>query len=522
MAPDDAALIENEAAPFGEDREYGRLDPVEDPLVEAPPRYPDEGYPDEREIGEVEPAVARAPGDVVVPARIAVAPSRLRRPSRRVLLAALAIIAILAVAWFLWHRGGDSSAAGRAQFGGPMPVATAQAQKGDMPVTLAELGTVAPLATVTVKTQINGQLVAVAFQEGQMVKKGDFLAQIDPRPYQVALAQAEGQLAKDQAALRDAQLDLARYRTLVAQNSIARQTLDTQAATVQQDIGVVQADQAQVDTQKLNLTYCHIVAPVGGRVGLRQVDAGNYVQVSDANGIVVITQLQPISVLFTVPEDNLPAVLKRVGSGATLTVTAYDRSGSIKLDTGRLDTIDNVIDTTTGTVKMRAVFDNTEGILFPNQFVNVQLLVDTLKDTVLVPTSAIQRGAPGTFVYVVKPDETVTVQTVELGPTDGVHQAVTKGLEPGQSIVTDGADRLKEGAKVSLAAGAGSAATAGGGASGENPAGAAASPAGGQDQASTGHQRGGHRGQGQAQGQSPGQSQSQGQGQSQGQSQSAP
>src|SRR4051794_6221825 len=232
---------------------------------------------------------------------------------------------------------------GRFQPSGPMPVGTAPVETADMPVVLNALGTVTPLATVTVRPQIAGQLIDVAFKEGQLVKKGDLLAQIDPRPYQVALAQAEGQLAKDQALLKNAELDLLRYKTLVAQNSIARQTLDTQAALVQQNRGTVQADQAQVDTQKLNLTYCRIVAPISGRVGLRQVDPGNYAQTSDANGIVVITQLQPISVIFTLPEDSLPAVQRRLNAGAMLTVTAYDRTGANKLDTGTLQTLDNQI-----------------------------------------------------------------------------------------------------------------------------------------------------------------------------------
>ena len=297
-----------------------------------------------------------------------------------------------------------------------MPVGTAKVAKGDMPIVLSGLGTVTPLAVVTVKTQINGQLTEVAFQEGQMVNKGDFLAQIDPRPYQVALAQAEGQLAKDQASLKNAETDLQRYKTLVAQNSIARQTADTQAALVEQDRGTVQADVAQVDTQKLNLTYCRIVAPVAGRVGLRQVDPGNYVQTSDANGVVVLTQVQPISVIFTLPEDNLQAVLKQINAGATLQVTAYDRTGATKFETGKLQTIDNQIDPSTGTVKLRAVFDNPEQALFPNQFVNVRLLVDTMRDVTLVSAAAIQRGAPGTFVYVVKPDNTVSAQPVTLGP----------------------------------------------------------------------------------------------------------
>jgi len=320
-----------------------------------------------------------------------------------------------------------------------------------MPVTLSQLGTVTPLAMVTVKTQISGYLMQVAFKEGQMVNKGDFLAQIDPRPYQVALEQAEAQLAKDQALLKNARLDLQRYDTLVAQNSIAKQTRDTQISLVAQDEATVKADQAQIDAQKLNLTYCRIVSPVTGRVGLRQVDPGNYVQTSDPNGIVVVTQLQPISVIFTLPEDNLPEVMKRVRAGASLPVTAYDRTATTELAKGRLDTVDNQIDTTTGTVKLRAMFDNDQDILFPNQFVNVKLLVNTLHDAEIVPTSAIQRGAPGTFVYVVKPEQTVRVQKVKLGPTDGQRIAILSGLEQGENIVIDGTDRLRDGAKITVA-----------------------------------------------------------------------
>jgi multidrug efflux system membrane fusion protein len=285
-----------------------------------------------------------------------------------------------------------------------------------------------------------------------MVKKGDFLAQIDPRPYQVALEQAEGQLAKDQALLKNAQLDLVRYNTLVAQNSVATQTRDTQVSLVAQDQAAIKTDQAQVDAQKLNLVYAHIVSPVTGRVGLRQVDAGNYVQTSDPNGIVIVTQLQPISVIFTLPEDNLPAVVKQLHAGVSMAATAYDRTGATELGKGHLETVDNQIDTTTGTVKLRAIFDNEQEILFPNQFVNVRLLVDTLSDTNIVPTAAIQHGAPGAFVYVVKPDQTAAVQQVKLGPGDGQHIAVLDGLQPGEKVVVDGSDRLREGAKVTLAA----------------------------------------------------------------------
>jgi multidrug efflux system membrane fusion protein len=344
----------------------------------------------------------------------------------------------------------------------PTPVGVARVQAGDMPVTLSGLGTVTPLAMVTVQTQISGQLVKIGFHEGQLVKAGDFLAQIDPRPYQAALEQAEAQLGKDQAALRDAEVELRRYNTLVAQNSIAVQTRDTQAAQVAQDRAQVRLDQAQIDTQKLNLTYCHIVSPVTGRVGLRQVDPGNYVTpTSLTNGIVVVTQLQPISVLFTLPEDDLPEVLRRLHAGASLPVTAYDRTGTTKLAEGRLETVDNQIDTTTGTVKFRAIFANPDQMPFPNQFVNVELLVETLRNIDLMPSSAIQRGAPGTFVYRVEPDHTVAVQKVRLGPSDGQRVAVLSGLQPGDVVVDDGADRLKDGAKVMLPAAAGAGGPAG-------------------------------------------------------------
>ena len=410
----------------------------------APPPAP--AAPSAEEVS-LPPVVPAEPGGLPPTDR----PPPPGRSSRlRSLLWLIILVAIVAaVVWYVLHRQ-QAAPGGRFTSGGPMPVGTATVQKGDMPITVAALGTVTPLATVTVRTQLNGQLVEVGFEEGQMVKKGDFLAQIDPRPYQVALEQAEGQLARDQAALANAELDLKRYQTLVAQNSVARQTRDTQIATVAQDKGIVQADQAAVDTQKLNLVYAHIVAPISGRVGLRQVDAGNYVQTGDTNGLVVITQLQPISVIFTVPEDNLPAILAQLHAGKTLGATAFDRSGTKELETGQLATIDNQIDTTTGTVKLRAQFPNGNLNLFPNQFVNVQLHVDTLQNTAIVPSAAIQRGAPGTFVYLVKPDNTASVQVVTLGPNDGEQVAITKGLEPGQVIVTDGADRLKDGAKIQV------------------------------------------------------------------------
>ena len=384
------------------------------------------------------------------PARVV--PPSPRPPSRwrRIVGGIAGVLAIAALGWWIYERPAPPPPPGRAGNAAPAPVVADTAQTGDVDITLNALGTVTPLATVTVRTQINGQLTEVAFKEGQFVKKGDFLAQIDPRPYQAALEQTEGQLARDQGLLDQARVDLARYERLSKTNAIPKQQYEDQIYIVKQYEGSVKTDQAQVDTQKLNLTYCRIVSPVSGRVGLRQVDAGNYVQTSDPNGIVVVTQLQPISVIFTVPEDKLPEVMKRVRAGAILAVTAYDRTGATELATGKLDTVDNQIDTTTGTVKLRATFDNEQEILFPNQFVNIKLLVNTMHDTDIVPGSAIQRGAPGTFVYVVKPDRTVAVQKVKLGPTNGQQITILSGLRPGESVVIDGSDRLRDGAKVTV------------------------------------------------------------------------
>jgi multidrug efflux system membrane fusion protein len=417
---------------------------------------------------------------------------RPRRSRRLLWLVLLAVVIGIVVWWVLRHH--QSASTGRFVNTGPMPVGTATITKGDVPVIDNALGTVTPLATVTVQTQINGQLTDVGFQEGQLVNKNDFLAQIDPRPYQVALEQAQGTLAKDQASLADAKLDLARYEKLVAQNSLASQTLDTQRATVAQDAGQVQVDQAQVDAQKLNLVYCHIIAPVTGRVGLRQVDPGNYIQTSSTTGIVVITQLQPISVIFTLPEDSLQAVLKQVHAGQTLVATAYDRTGNNKIEAGQLSTIDNQIDTTTGTVKLRATFANTALDLFPNQFVNIRLTVDTLKGADIAPQAAIQRGAPGTFVYLVKPDNTVTAQPVTLGPDDGENVAVLKGVNPGDKVVTDGADRLKDGSQVTITEG-------GNQQQGAQPAGKSGQR--GQGQGRSNASQGGSQGQAPASGQTP-------------------
>ena len=378
------------------------------------------------------------------------APSPRKRGSRlsSFVWAGVVILVLAGIAWFVHSRQPQDRRPNRST---SVSVVTAAVQQGDLPVTLNALGTVTPLATVTVKTQISGRLVQIGFQEGQIVKAGDFIALVDPRPYEIALEQAQGQLVRDTALLHDAQIDLARYRTLMAQDSIPQQQLDTQEYLVRQYEGTVKTDEAMVRNAQLNLDYCHIVSPVTGRVGLRQVDQGNYVQTSDPNGLVVITQLQPISVIFTLPEDNVPAIMKRLGAGATLSVTAYDRALTTQLATGKLLTVDNQIDTTTGTVKLRAQFDNRDYGLFPNQFVTALLLVDTLKAATLVPSAAVQRGAPGTFVYVVNGERVVALRPVKLGPTDGQNVAVMSGLSTGEQVVIDGADKLRDGAKVTLA-----------------------------------------------------------------------
>ena len=364
----------------------------------------------------------------------------------------LGVAVVVAAGWYIttqMHTTQPTAARG-GRFGPGMatPVGIAVAAKGDIPIVIKALGTVTPLATVTIKTQITGQLVQVEFTEGQAVKQGDLLAVVDPRPYEVALQNANGTLAKDEALLKNAQIDLQRYQTLVKQDSIARQQLDTQAALVRQYEAQLITDRAIVDNAKLNLTYTRITAPVTGRIGLRLVDKGNYVTMGDATGICVITQVQPISVMFTIPEDALPPVRKRLRGGATLPVTALDRAQKNQLGQGKLSTIDNQIDMTTGTVKLRAVFDNQDEALFPNQFVNVRLLADTVKDATVVPVAAIQRGQPGTFVYLVKADDTVAIRVVETGVTDGEKIAVTKGLEVGDQVVIDGVDRLRDGAKI--------------------------------------------------------------------------
>ena len=363
--------------------------------------------------------------------------------------------AVLLVALLVWEIK-PAPNAGRANnpfFAGrnaPTPVGIAKAALGDIDVTLNALGTVTPLATVTVKPQVGGQLIKINFQEGQTVRAGQTLAEIDPRPYQAVLDQVQGQLARDQAQLANAQVDLNRYQTLQSQNSIAQQQVDTQAALVRQLQGTVKSDQANVETATINLDYASVKSPITGRVGLRQVDLGNVLIAGQATGIVVVTQLQPISVVFSVPEDSIDQIMGRVRQGAQLKAEAYDRAQTHLIATGTLSTVDNQIDTTTGTVKLRAVFENPDNVLFPNQFVNIHLLVDTLHNQIVVPVAAIQRGASGTFVYVVNPDHTVSMRTVTLGQTNADRVAIAQGLMAGDTVVVDGADRLRDGARVIL------------------------------------------------------------------------
>jgi len=369
-------------------------------------------------------------------------------PARRWWIAFFSICIIAAGLYFYFGKAPDRSAKQ-----GPtvrtIPVVTVIARKGDIRIYLSGLGSVTPLNVVTVKSRVDGQLMKVLFQEGQIVSSGDLLAEIDPRPFEVQLTQAEGQMARDQALLKNAVLDLRRYQVLSEQDSIPKQQLDTQEALVRQYEGVVKVDQGQIDNARLQLVYCRITAPLSGRVGLRIVDPGNIVHASDPNGLIVITQLQPITIIFSIPEDNLPGVLSNLKAGQSIQVEAFNREQNQKIASGYLLTVDNQIDPTTGTVRLRAMFPNKENELFPNQFVNAQLLLDTKHGTTIVPQAAIQRSPKGAFVYVVKPDKTAAVRPVSPGPSEGDDISV-EGLAPGESVVVEGADRLRDGSKVEI------------------------------------------------------------------------
>ena len=379
---------------------------------------------------------------------------------KRIGVLAIVLAVLLAAGagvYYAGHRDAEAPAkggAGKGAFkgmGGPVPVVATAATRTDVGVVLDALGSVTPVATVTVRSRVDGQLMKIQFREGQVVRAGDLLAEIDPRPFQVQLATAEAQLARDQALLKNAQIDLERYRTLLKQDSIAKQQLDTQEALVRQSEATVRIDLAAIDSARLQLIYCRITAPVAGRVGLRQVDLGNIVRAGDANGLVVITQLQPITVVFSIPEDSLPPVMKKLRAGEKLVANAYDRAGKAQLASGTLLTADNQIDPATGTVKLKALFANEDQSLFPSQFVNVKLQVDVRQGATIVPSAAVQRGTPGTFVYAVDPAaKTVSVRRVQLGPVQGDSVSVEKGVEPGTLVVVDGADKLREGAVVEL------------------------------------------------------------------------
>ncbi|HEX5410687.1 MAG TPA: MdtA/MuxA family multidrug efflux RND transporter periplasmic adaptor subunit [Terriglobia bacterium] len=340
------------------------------------------------------------------------------------------------------------SAAGRGRGGAVTPVVAVKALKGNIGVYLSGLGTVTPIYTVVVKSRVDGQLMKVNYREGDYVHEGDPLVEIDPRPFQVQLMQAEGQFGKDQAALDNAQLDLTRYQTLLTHNAIPEQQLATQKALVEQDAGAVKTDQATVANAKLNIAYCHITAPITGRIGLRLVDPGNYVQAGSQSGLLVITQVRPISVIFTIPEDQVPAVLQKLRHGARLRVDAYSRDMGTQLATGSLTTVDNQIDPTTGTLRLRATFNNSDDALFPNQFVNARLLVEQKRGVTLVPNAVVQRNTEMAYVYLVKPDSTVTIRKVAVGTTEEDQTEISSGLTPGDVVVMTGVDKLQEGSKV--------------------------------------------------------------------------
>ncbi len=378
----------------------------------------------------------------------------------------LIVVVVILVIVAIWERRGGSSdakASGDAA-ARPVLVSTATAHQGDIGIYLNALGTVTPVYTVTVTSRVQGEITQVYYREGQMVRKGDPLVEIDPRPYQAALTQVEGQLAHDQAVLTEAKIDLERYKQALDRNAIAKQQYDDQEQVVLQDQGTVKNDEGQLANAKVNLVYTHITSPIAGRVGLRLVDPGNIVQANSTTALVVITQLQPITVIFSIAEDHLSQIQQQLLKGKKLTVDAFDREGSKKLASGTLLTLDNVIDPTTGTLKLKAVFDNKDDALFASQFVNVKLLVDTQHNVTLIPTPAIQRNAQGAYVYAIKSDQTASMRTITPGTTDGSVTAV-QGVEPQEVVAVNGFDKLLDGAKVTIR----TPAKGSGGASGQQP-----------------------------------------------------
>jgi len=371
----------------------------------------------------------------------------------------LPVLSLLATgAWYVRLKAGSTpststtalSTGGKKGGSGAIPVVAAKARRGDIWVYITGLGSVIPIYTVTVKSRVDGQLMKIHYNEGDLVNEGDLLLEIDPRPFQVQLEQAEGQLIRDQAMLNNARVDLDRYQKLLAQNAIPEQQLATQQATVAQSEGVVRTDQGQIDSAKLNLVYCNIRAPITGRVGLRLVDPGNIVHATDTNGLLVITQIQPISVIFTVAEDDLPVVLRKLAAGQHLQADAYDRANTTKIGTGTLATVDNQIDPTTGSLRLRANFDNSANLLFPNQFVNVRLLVEEKRGVTLVSSAVIQRTTSSIYAYVVNADNTVSVRQITEGVTDGGDTEITSGVAPGDVLVMTGVDKLAEGTSVTV------------------------------------------------------------------------
>jgi multidrug efflux system membrane fusion protein len=371
----------------------------------------------------------------------------------------LLLLALLSAGgWYYWSKNAPTSTAANAgtvptaQKKGPaaVPVVAAKAHRGNIGVYITGLGSVTPLNTVIVKSRVDGQLMQVHYKEGDLVREGDLLLEIDPRPYQVQLEQAEGQMARDQANLANARVDLDRYTQLHAAKAIPEQQMATQRALVAQDEGVVKADQAAIDNAKLNLTYSKIAAPLTGRIGLRLVDPGNIVHATDTNGLLVITQIDPMSVIFTVAEDDLPVVLRKFAAGEHLAAEAYDRDNRVKIGAGTLATVDNQIDSTTGSLRLRATFDNKNNLLFPNQFVNIRLLVEQKSGVTLVPTAVIQRNSRSTYVYAVKDDKTVTIRQITTGTTEGNDTQITSGVAPGDILVMTGVDKLTEGTKVTV------------------------------------------------------------------------